>query len=153
MATKDGGRDTTRFPDDAYCISCGETISSDADVCSNCGVSQDELPTSAAGRRAADEKYCTACGAILNNDAELCPECDTEQTVGAAGDKSRVAAGVLGIFLGGFGAHRFYIGDIKMGVLYLCFFWTFIPGIIGLIEGILYLTKSDVEFQREYVAS
>jgi TM2 domain-containing membrane protein YozV/RNA polymerase subunit RPABC4/transcription elongation factor Spt4 len=152
MSVDGGGRDTTRFPGDAYCISCGETISSDADVCSNCGVPQEKLPTSAAGQRAADEKYCTSCGAILNNDAETCAECGAEQLVGG-GDKSRVAAGVLGIFLGGFGAHRFYIGDIKMGVLYLCFVWTLIPGFVGLIEGIIYLTKSDVEFQREYVDS
>jgi TM2 domain-containing membrane protein YozV/RNA polymerase subunit RPABC4/transcription elongation factor Spt4 len=153
MSVDGGGRDTTRFPGDAYCISCGETISSDADVCSNCGVPQEKLPTSAAGQRAADEKYCTSCGAILNSDAEMCPECGAEQIVGAAGDKSRVAAGVLGILLGGLGAHRFYIGDTKMGVLYLCFFWTAIPMIAGIIEGIIYLTKSDVEFQREYVDS
>ncbi len=151
MAAKDGEHDTTRFPGDAYCISCGETISSDADVCSNCGVPQDTLPTNAAGQRTADEKYCTSCGAILNSDAEMCPECGAEQTVGVAGDKSRVAAGVLGILLGGLGAHRFYIGDTKMGVLYLCFFWTAIPMIAGLIEGILYLTKSDAEFQRQHV--
>jgi TM2 domain-containing membrane protein YozV/RNA polymerase subunit RPABC4/transcription elongation factor Spt4 len=150
MASEGGGRDTTGFGD-AYCISCGKTISSDAGVCSNCGVPQDKLPTSAAGQRAADEKYCTSCGAILNSDAEMCPECGAEQTVGAAGDKSRVAAGVLGILFGGLGAHRFYIGDVKMGVLYLCFFWTFIPAIAGFIEGIIYLTKSDAEFHREYV--
>jgi TM2 domain-containing membrane protein YozV len=64
--------------------------------------------------------------------------------------KSRVVAGILGILLGNFGAHKFYLGKIGMGILYLVFFWTGIPGIIGLIEGILYLVKSDEEFQAKY---
>jgi TM2 domain-containing membrane protein YozV len=64
--------------------------------------------------------------------------------------KSRVVAGILGILLGNFGAHKFYLGKIGMGILYLVFFWTGIPGIIGLIEGILYLVKSDEEFHAKY---
>jgi TM2 domain-containing membrane protein YozV len=64
--------------------------------------------------------------------------------------KSRVVAGVLGILLGNFGAHKFYLGKIGMGILYLVFFWTGIPGIIGLIEGIMYLVKSDEEFHAKY---
>jgi TM2 domain-containing membrane protein YozV/RNA polymerase subunit RPABC4/transcription elongation factor Spt4 len=138
---------------DAYCVSCGEMIDADADVCPACGVGQDTLPTSGGEERAVDEKYCTSCGAILNADAELCPECGVEQTVGAGGDKEKLVAGLLAILLGGLGAHKFYLEDTKMGVIYLCFFWTFIPAIIGLIEGILYLTKSDAEFQRQYVDS
>ncbi|MDF0726298.1 NINE protein [Cytobacillus sp. S13-E01] len=65
--------------------------------------------------------------------------------------KNRVAAGVLGILLGGLGIHKFYLGKIWMGILYLLFSWTGIPSIIGLIEGILYLVKSDEEFQDKYV--
>ncbi|MBM7661488.1 TM2 domain-containing membrane protein YozV [Bacillus mesophilus] len=64
--------------------------------------------------------------------------------------KSRVVAGVLGILLGNFGIHKFYLGKIGMGILYLAFFWTGIPGIIGLIEGILYLVKTEEEFQAKY---
>jgi TM2 domain-containing membrane protein YozV len=37
-----------------------------------------------------------------------------------------------------------------MGILYLVFCWTGIPSIIGLIEGIIYLTKTDDEFQTKY---
>lgn len=65
--------------------------------------------------------------------------------------KSRVVAGILGILLGAFGVHKFYLGKIWQGILYLLFFWTGIPGIIGLIEGILYLVKTDEEFQDKYV--
>jgi TM2 domain-containing membrane protein YozV len=64
--------------------------------------------------------------------------------------KNKVAAGLLGILLGSFGAHKFYLGKIGQGILYLIFSWTGIPGIIGLIEGIIYLTKSDEEFARQY---
>lgn len=66
--------------------------------------------------------------------------------------KSKVTAGVLGILLGSFGAHKFYLGKIGFGILYLVFCWTGIPGIVGLVEGILYLTKTDEEFQSKYVA-
>ena len=64
--------------------------------------------------------------------------------------KSKVAAGLLGIFLGGFGIHKFYLGKIGMGILYLVFCWTYIPAIIGFIEGIIYLTMSDQNFNMKY---
>ncbi|MFZ3590053.1 TM2 domain-containing protein [Bacillus sp. DJP31] len=64
--------------------------------------------------------------------------------------KSKIVAGILGILLGSLGAHKFYLGKIGMGLLYLIFSWTGIPGIIGLIEGILYLVKSDEEFHAKY---
>lgn len=61
--------------------------------------------------------------------------------------KSKVAAGVLGILLGGFGVHKFYLGNIGMGILYLCFCWTAIPAFVGFIEGIIYLCSNDENFQ------
>ncbi|KAA0545297.1 TM2 domain-containing protein [Bacillus sp. BGMRC 2118] len=64
--------------------------------------------------------------------------------------KSRIVAGILGILLGSLGIHKFYLGKIGMGIVYIIFSWTGIPGIIGLIEGILYLVKSDEEFQAKY---
>lgn len=65
--------------------------------------------------------------------------------------KSKVTAGILAILLGAFGAHKFYLGKVGTGILYLVFCWTGIVGIIGLIEGIMYLTCSDEEFQAKYV--
>jgi TM2 domain-containing membrane protein YozV len=64
--------------------------------------------------------------------------------------KSKVTAGVLGILLGGLGVHKFYLGKIGSGVLYLLFCWTGIPAIVGLIEGIIYLTMSDEDFNAKY---
>ncbi|QLG62600.1 TM2 domain-containing protein [Halorarum salinum] len=136
---------------ETYCISCGESISADAEICPHCGVSQRRLPESGGPGRTADEKYCTNCGSVVNRDAELCPECGAEQTIGAGGEVDKLAAALIALFLGGLGIHKFYLGDNKMGVLYLCFFWTGIPAVLGIIEGIIYLTKSDEEFQRRYV--
>ncbi|MCU6797344.1 MULTISPECIES: TM2 domain-containing protein [Paenibacillus] len=65
--------------------------------------------------------------------------------------KSKTTAGILAILLGSLGVHKFYLGKIGLGVVYILFCWTGIPGIIGLIEGILYLTKTEEEFQSKYV--
>jgi TM2 domain-containing membrane protein YozV len=64
--------------------------------------------------------------------------------------KNKVVAGILAILLGGLGIHKFYLGKLGQGILYLIFAWTAIPSIIGLIEGILYLVQSDEEFNRKY---
>ena len=61
--------------------------------------------------------------------------------------KSKVAAGILAIFLGGIGVHKFYMGKIGMGILYLLFCWTGIPACVGFIEGIIYLCSNDENFQ------
>lgn len=61
--------------------------------------------------------------------------------------KNKLAAGLLGIFLGGIGVHKFYMGKIGMGILYLVFCWTGIPAIIGFIEGIIILCSTDEDFQ------
>lgn len=62
----------------------------------------------------------------------------------------KLAAGICGILLGGWGIHRFILGDAVGGILriLLCF-GAF--GIIGLIEGIIYLTKTDEEFYQTYI--
>jgi TM2 domain-containing membrane protein YozV len=98
-----------------------------------------------------DEQYCSSCGDIIKKEAEVCPECGVRQESASSSDIDRTTAGIFAILLGGLGVHKFYMGDTNMGILYLCFSWTFIPAIIGFIEGILYLTKSDEEFQRQYV--
>jgi TM2 domain-containing membrane protein YozV len=66
------------------------------------------------------------------------------------GQKNRIVAALLAFFLGGFGAHKFYLGRIGWGILYLLFFWTLIPGIIAFVEFIIYLCTSDEDFARKY---
>ena len=60
---------------------------------------------------------------------------------------SRVTCGIVAILIGGLGIHRFMLGDTVGGILriVLCC----VP--IGLIEGIIYLTKTDEEFYQTYV--
>jgi TM2 domain-containing membrane protein YozV len=69
-----------------------------------------------------------------------------------AGQK-KLVAGILGILLGGLGIHRFYLGDTTGGIirLVISIFTCGAGSLIGLIEGIIYLTKSDDEFQRVYI--
>lgn len=75
--------------------------------------------------------------------------------------KDHVAAGLLAIFLGIFGVHKFYLGCNQAGFIMLAV--SIIGGIftlglaaavievISLIEGVIYLTKSQTEFDRVYV--
>jgi TM2 domain-containing membrane protein YozV len=82
----------------------------------------------------------------------------------ASGSKDKTAAGLLAIFLGGFGVHKFYLGFTGPGLVFLLvntigwavtwmLLWTpnIALGIIAVIEGIIYLTKSDEEFERQYI--
>ena len=70
-----------------------------------------------------------------------------------AGAEKKVVAGILGILLGGLAIHKFYLGYTKEGIIQIvitvctCGF----GGIIGLIEGIIYLTKSDEDFVKTYI--
>lgn len=43
----------------------------------------------------------------------------------------------MALLFGSFGVHKFCAGRVWMGVLYFVFSWTFIPGLVGIIEGIL----------------
>ena len=59
--------------------------------------------------------------------------------------KSKIAAGLLGIFLGGFGVHRFYLGFTKIGIIQIVvtIFTCGIGSLWGFVEGILYLVGSN----------
>jgi TM2 domain-containing membrane protein YozV len=98
--------------------------------------------------------YCRGCGKPIHKQAPACPKCGAPQSVTGtlpSGRKDRVTAALLAFFLGGFGGHKFYLGQTGMGIFYILFFWTFIPMIVSLIEGIIYLTMSDSEFSTKYI--
>ena len=64
--------------------------------------------------------------------------------------KRKVIQSALAIFLGAFGAHKFYQRKNFMGVLYALFCWTSIPAWIGIVEGIRYLVMPMDDFYLEY---
>lgn len=70
-----------------------------------------------------------------------------------AGADKKVLAGVLGILFGGLGIHRFVLGDTTGGLIRIgiSIVTCGAGSIIGLIEGIIYLTKSDEEFVQTYL--
>lgn len=75
--------------------------------------------------------------------------------------EKKIPAGILAILLGGLGIHKFYLGYTTEGIIMLvvtlvvgvatCGAGAGIMGIVGIVEGILYLTKSDAEFESTYV--
>jgi TM2 domain-containing membrane protein YozV/predicted RNA-binding Zn-ribbon protein involved in translation (DUF1610 family) len=105
--------------------------------------------------------FCTNCGNSISDQALVCPQCghpnaaQSQQASASSASaysgspKNRVVAGVLGILVGGIGIHKFYLGKVGLGVLYVLFCWTAIPAFIGLIEGIIYLVQSDQEFGQK----
>jgi uncharacterized OB-fold protein len=105
-----------------------------------------QMADAAIGQR----KYCSGCGTGLHVSATSCPHCGAPQQGAGVGTKSRVAAALLAFFLGGLGVHKFYLGRVGQGILYLLFCWTFIPSIIAFVEFILYLCMSDAAFAEKY---
>lgn len=82
------------------------------------------------------------------------------ETLGGGGASKKLTASLLAFFLGVFGAHKFYLGYKKQGIIMLLvFFFGFILlglpsmliAIIAFVEFILYLVKSDEEFEQTYV--
>ena len=93
------------------------------------------------------EHHCTECGGLLNNNGFICSECGAIQSSFVY--KSRIAAAVLAMTFGIFGGHRFYLGQ-KRGIFYLLFFWTYIPWLIGIIEGIAFLSTDQEKWNDKY---
>jgi TM2 domain-containing membrane protein YozV len=94
----------------------------------------------------AESVFCRHCGTRIAASATACPKCGANQNLNS---KSKVAAGLLAIFLGAFGIHRFYLGQ-WWGLFYLLFFWAWIPGLVALVEGIVFLCTSDAKWNAKY---
>lgn len=116
-------------------------------------------------------KYCTKCGAQNDEMAQYCSNCQAPlpnvggyqpmQSVNpgqmtdwkAMGADKKLVAGICGILLGGFGVHKFILGYTTEGIIQIVitFVTCGVGSIVGLIEGIIYLTKSDEDFVRTYI--
>ena len=135
-----------------FCTSCGNPIAEHAIACMSCGAK----PT---GHR----DFCRHCGVALNPRQVICIKCGAGistagasrsisggSSSGTSWEKKKLVAGLLGIFLGGLGAHKFYMGSWGWGIIFLVLCWTYIPAIIGLIEGIMFLVMSEEKFTEKY---
>lgn len=115
-----------------YCRNCGKDVNPQAMICTNCGAP----PLKGAS-------FCQHCGTETNPLAELCVKCGLR--LGKYADpnaKSKLVAGLLGIFLGALGVHRFYLGFTGIGIAQIAvsIVTCGIGSLWGLIEGILILT-------------
>ncbi|MBD9485303.1 NINE protein [Pseudomonas sp. PDM14] len=90
--------------------------------------------------------YCRYCAAQIGPTENICPACSASQNLNA---KSKIAAGLLAIFLGGFGIHRFYLGQ-WWGLFYLLFYWSGVPMLIAWVEAIVFFCTSKARWQAKY---
>lgn len=121
-----------------FCRNCGKEMDNKAYVCINCGV-----------KRNHGSKFCNNCGNPTEEEAQFCTNCGVKLPrfiLGNDQGKSKVLAGLLGIFFGGLGVHRFYLGYTGIGVLQLIltFATCGVASIWGFIEGILILCDSVI---------
>lgn len=131
----------------AYCKNCGAPLIKAVHSCPKCGV-----------RIGVGKHYCQNCGNPVDPKACICVKCgcDLQRTPYFVEQKSKLLAGLLGIFLGGLGIHNFYLGYYDKAIIQLVItligvpFLLLVVGIFmimgmsiwGLVEGILILTGS-----------
>lgn len=112
---------------------------------------------------------CTNCGTMLPISPMPMQHVPRPGGTAPAGAEKKIAAGIVGIILGGLGIHKFILGYTQEGVILLSVYLVsliiaivtcgigtplvLVPSIIGIIEGIIYLTKSDEEFVQTYIVN
>jgi len=149
------------------CPDCSREVSDKADACPSCGYPIAKNIGSILNPSTVD---CLECKKSFPFNDEVCPHCGLfnsqkykaahveepstpftqHTTVIVKNPKSRSAAILLAMLLGGLGVHKFYLNKPGAGVLYLLFCWTFIPAVIGFLEGLTYLSMSDKSFESKY---
>ena len=116
-----------------YCRNCGQQYATDeAVMCVKCGV-----------QKGTGNNFCPQCGQPTPPNSVVCLNCGVSlQNYGMQPQKSKMAAGLLGIFLGGWGIHNFYLGNTTRGIIQIIV--TIVTCGIGaiwcLVEGIMILT-------------
>lgn len=116
-----------------YCRNCGSEMDPNAAICVKCGY-----------QKGNGDKFCQNCGETVAPNASVCVKCGFAIKPQVNGEqKSKLVAGLLGIFLGGLGAHNFYLGYTKKAIAQILLSFCFgIGAIWGFIEGIMILAGS-----------
>lgn len=94
-----------------FCSACGKDLPNEATACPTCGA-----PVPQAVAAAPRKKFCRNCGAENDFSAGACTNCGAHFVSMAVGGKDFLTALLLCIFLGFFGIHRFYTGNIGIGI-------------------------------------
>ena len=134
-----------------FCTKCGAQNDDGSVVCSHCQAALPSAGYQPAYQAQAD--YQTGYQPIQPPGAMYQTGIDWQ----SRGANKKVAAGICGILVGTFGVHKFILGYQTEGVIMLlvsilsCGMLAIVMQIIGIVEGIMYLTKSDEEFVRTYV--
>ena len=133
-----------------FCRNCGNQVDDRAIACTKCGANPRD-----------GGSFCQNCGKPTAANAVICTSCGVGLARPYSGSDLRagnkIAAGICGILLGSLGVHKFILGYTTAGLIMLlasiltCGLAVPVTHLIGLIEGIIYLTKSDEEFVRTYV--
>jgi len=97
-----------------------------------------------------DAKKCRYCGEWLDSIERNSSKLEFSKPIVIKTKKSKSTAVLLAVFLGGLGLHKFYLNSPGWGLIYLLFCWTFLPAIIGLIEGLVFLSMTEKEFDHKY---
>jgi TM2 domain-containing membrane protein YozV len=139
-----------------FCRECGKSVNEHAVACTSCGVNP-----------RASKNFCYTCGVKTKDNQVMCVKCGVSLesasssgiSFGENGKKDKMIAFVLALVLGTIGAHKFYLGYKNPAIIMLIcgtIGWilvipALVMAVIALIEAIIYITKSDEEFQMIYV--
>ncbi len=137
-----------------YCGTCGEELPAGAAVCEMCGTATGQpvyaQPQQQVYQQPQQQAYAQPQQQVYQQPYQQQPVAPAVQPIAydPSQQKSKVAGGLLGIFLGAFGVHNFYLGYTGKAVAQLlitllsCFTLSFVSEIWGLVEGIQILTGS-----------
>ncbi|KPZ67547.1 MULTISPECIES: TM2 domain-containing protein [Shewanella] len=100
---------------------------------------------------------CPQCSNNIDLNIITCPHCQAAQGLDALSGvdpdiriKNQKLAILFGFVLGGFGLHKFYLGQHLKGSVYLLFCWTLVPMVVGWVDAIRTLKMSPFNFQQRY---
>jgi TM2 domain-containing membrane protein YozV/ribosomal protein S27AE len=117
------------------------------------GTHRDSAYSADPGEVPTPRKFCSACGQAIELSATRCNHCGAVQTLSAEQlyrTKNKWIAAVLALTLGGFGVHKFYLGQKGWGIVYLLFCWTFIPQLVAILEFVMLLLVDESEFNARF---